>query len=55
MNEYIKKGDLLRNFDLKLAKWKEYKEKGHQDVTHENFVDDVILVYEWVLNDIERM
>lgn len=27
MNEYIKKGDLLRNFDLKLAKWKEYKEK----------------------------
>ena len=54
-DEYIKKGDLLRDFDLKLARWKELKEKGHHDVTHENFIDDVILVLGWVLNDIAKM
>lgn len=53
-DEYLKKGDLLRDFDLKLAKWKEYKEKGQQDVTHENFIDDVILVLGWVITDIEN-
>lgn len=54
-DEYIKKGDLLKDFDLKLARWKELKEKGNHDVTHENFIDDVILVYQWVLRDVERM
>lgn len=54
-DEYIKKIDLLKNFDLKLARWKELKEKGHHDVTHENFIDDVILVLGWVLNDIAKM
>lgn len=53
-DEYIKKVDLLKDFDLKLARWKELKEKGHHDVTHENFIDDVILVLGWVLNDIEK-
>jgi hypothetical protein len=53
-DEYIKKGDLLRDFDLKLSRWKELKEKGHHDVTHENFIDDVILVLGWVVGDIEK-
>lgn len=52
-DDYIKKGDLLKDFNLKLSRWKELKDK-EQDVTHENFIDDVILVLGWVLNDIEK-
>lgn len=55
MNEYLSKHEILKNINLNIAKWKELKKKGSYDVTHENFLDDVILVYEWVLNDIEKM
>ena len=53
-DEYIKKVDLLKDFDLKLARWKELKAQGQHDVTHENFIDDVILVLGWVVGDIEK-
>ena len=54
MSEYLNKNEVLRMLDLNITKWTDLKGK-EQDVTHENFIDDVILVYRWVLNDIEKM
>ena len=54
MNEYIKKNDLLKDFTLQRDRWKQIKNKD-QDVTQENFIDNVILVYEWIIGDLERM
>jgi len=54
MNEYIKKNDLLKDFALQRDRWKQIKNKD-QDVTQENFIDNVILVYEWIIGDLERM
>ena len=53
-DDYILKTDVLKMLDLKINKWRELKGQ-RQDVTHENFIDDVILVYEWVIGDIEKM
>jgi len=52
-NEYILKTDILKMLDLKKNKWSELKGKGH-DVTHENFIDDVLLVLDWMIKDIEN-
>ena len=52
-NEYILKVDLLKMLDLKKSKWCELKGKGH-DVTHENFIDDIILAFDWIINDVEN-
>ena len=38
----------------KKAKWESMKGKNH-DVTHENFIGDVVLTYEWIIGDIEKM
>jgi len=53
-NTNIKKTDLLKYFSLKKNKWLEIKGRDH-DVTHENFISDVIWVLDWVMNDIETM
>ncbi len=53
-NDYLTKGALLKMLEAKKAKWRELKDK-HQDVTYENFIDDVILVYSWVIDDVIRM
>jgi len=53
-NEYILKHDILTKLDTQKSKWLEIKGKD-QNVTQENFIDNVILVYEWILNDIEKM
>lgn len=45
--------DLIDHFEKKIKEWKDLK-GNHYDVTHENFIDDVILVYEWVLSDIKK-
>lgn len=52
MNEFKK--DVLQMLSLKKNQWMELKGK-EQDVTHENFVDNVILTLTWIMNDIERM
>ena len=52
-NEYILKTDILKMLDLKKNKWSSLKGKGH-DVTQENFVDDVLLVLDWIMCDIEK-
>ena len=50
----INKEDLLKKLDMEKDKWKAIK--GHdQDVTQDNFIDNVILVYEWIISDVERM
>ena len=58
-NEYIIKHDLLINLENQKSKWMEIKGKDRkgkgQDCTHENFIDNVLLVYEWILSDIEKM
>ena len=54
MNTTIEKKDLLEYLALNEAKWKERKNLG-QDVTHENFISDVILVYQWIIMDVEKM
>lgn len=51
--EYIEKTDLLKMLALKKNKWQELKGKEY-DATHENFISDVLLVYDWVINDIEK-
>ena len=53
-NAYIKKENILKTFEEKMTRWKEIKGEG-QDVTYENFIDNVILVYSWVMDDISRM
>ena len=50
----INKEDLIKHLDMEKDKWKAIK--GHdQDVTQDNFIDNVILVYEWIISDVERM
>jgi hypothetical protein len=53
-NEYILKTDILKMLDLKKNKWSELKGKGH-DVTHENFIEDVLLVLDWLIYDVENL
>lgn len=54
MNNTIKKDDIIKRLDMEKDKWKAIK--GHdQDVTQENFIDNVILVYEWIISDVLRM
>lgn len=54
LNDYILKTDILEMIELKINKWNEIKGK-HQDVTHENFIEDVLLTLNWVKSDIENM
>lgn len=54
MNETIKKKDIISKLLMERNKWLAIK--GHdQDVTQENFIDNVLLVYEWIISDVERM
>lgn len=54
MKNTLEKNDIIKMLDTNANKWRDLK--GHeQDVTHENFIDNVILVYEWIIRDIERM
>lgn len=53
MNEYMKKKDILKMLDLKKNKWNALRNK-EQNVTHENFVEDVVLVLDWIMRDIEN-
>lgn len=53
-DEYILKTDILKMLDLKKNKWSSLKGK-EQDVTQENFVDNVILVLDWVIDDVESL
>ena len=54
MNEYLKKTDILTMLDLNKSKWLEIK-GNEQDITRKNFIDNVILVYEWIIGDVEKM
>lgn len=53
-NNTIEKDVLIRMLSLKSSQWKELKGQ-YQDVTQENFIDNVILVLNWVMNDVEKM
>ena len=56
MTDTIRKNDLIKRLDMEKDKWKAIK--GHnqnQDVTQENFIDNVILIYEWIIKDVEKM
>ena len=56
MTDTIRKCDIIKRLDMERDKWKAIK--GHdngQDVTQENFIDNVILVYEWLIDDIQKM
>ena len=56
MTDTIRKSDLIRKLYMEKDKWRAIK--GHdsnQDVTQENFIDNVILIYEWIISDVERM
>lgn len=53
-NTYLLKTDILKMLDLKKCKWGELKGK-EQNTVNENFVDDVLLVLDWVIGDIEKM
>lgn len=54
MNDSKFKQDLLKKLSLDKCKWLEIKGK-EQDVTQENFIDNVILVYDWIMSDVEKM
>jgi len=51
-NRYKK--EVLEMLSLNKCKWMELKGKD-QDVTQENFVDTVILVFDWIIADVEKM
>jgi hypothetical protein len=54
MNETIKKEVIISRLLMEKEKWMAIK--GHsQDVTQDNFVDNVLLVYEWIISDVEKM
>jgi len=53
MDKKFKK-EVLEMLSLKKNQWMELKGK-EQDLTHENFVDNVILTINWIMSDIERM
>lgn len=58
MTDTIRKDELLKRLDMERDKWKAIKrhdQDGTQDVTHDNFIDNVILIYEWVISDIEKL
>ena len=48
------KQEVLEMLSSNKDRWQELKGKEY-DTTHENFIDDVLLVYEWVIKDIEKM
>ena len=50
----INKAELLSHFDHERATWLAMKDKP-QNVMHDKFIEDVILVLDWVLSDIENM
>ena len=55
--ETIYKADLLEILNDNLDNWKKLKEKQEQqpqDVTTENFIDNVIYVYKWVVDTVEN-
>lgn len=54
MNEYLNKKELLDLLSDKKNKWSELKGRDH-DVTHENFIDNVLFTLGWIIRDIERM
>ena len=54
MNKTIEKDDLLKLLSLQSNQWKELRGQ-FQDVTQENFIDNVILVLSWVMRDVEKM
>ena len=40
----------------KKAKWEELlKENSCQDVTHKDFITNTILVFEWIISDVEKL
>ena len=53
-DKLLKRTDILKKLDLKKCKWKELKGQP-QDVTTENFIDNVILAIDWLIGDIEKM
>ena len=54
MNETIKKEVIVNKLLMERNKWLAIK--GHdQDVTQDNFIDNVLLVYEWIISDVEKM
>jgi len=58
MTDTIRKDELLKRLDMERDKWKAIKRHDQdvlQDVTHDNFIDNVILIYEWVIRDVEKM
>ena len=55
--ETIYKADLLKILNDNLDNWKKLKENQEeqpQDVTTENFIDNVIYVYKWVVETVEN-
>lgn len=48
------KQQVLQMLSLEKNKWNDIKGK-EQDMTQENFVDNVMLVLDWVMRDIEKM
>ena len=54
MNDTIRKEYIISKLTMEKEKWMAIK--GHdQDVTQDNFIDNVLLVYEWIISDVERM
>ena len=54
MKEYISKDQLVTILEEKKAKWDSLKGK-EQDVSHENFICDIILSIDWLISDINRI
>ena len=53
-NILLSKNEILRHFDLKKNKWYDIKDKS-QNVVQEDFINNVLLVLDWVISDIEKM
>lgn len=52
--ESIPKNEILKMLSLKKNRWMELKDR-EQDVVHENFINNVLLVLDWIVSDVEKM
>ena len=54
MNKCIEKNHVINLLRVRKDEWSKLKGKD-QDVTQENFVDNVIWAFDYILKDLEKM
>ena len=53
-NEYISKEEIIKWLDSNVEAWSRLQGR-QQDVTTENFVENALLVYRWIISEVENL